>query len=88
MEFWLFLGGVLVVIAVILIRGRAKGTGSGPYDTKGARPIGEIDLARLSSGRGVQSWPGENAKGAGRGIAGLGGNSPHVDGPDGSVGDS
>lgn len=87
MEYFVFLAGVLIVISVILIRGRARGSQSGPDRLEGSRPIGEINTARLSSGRGVQRWPGENAMGAGRGIAGLGGNSSKVDGPDGRVGD-
>jgi hypothetical protein len=80
MEFFVFLGGVFLVIAVVLIRGRARGSQSGPDRMDaGRRPIGEIDTARMSSGRSVQGGPGENSMGAGRGIAGLGGNSSKVD---------
>ena len=80
MEWFLFLGGTLIVISIILIRGRGRGSQAGPHRLEGSRPIGEIDTARMSSGRSVaRGWPGENTMGAGRGIAGMGGNSPKVD---------
>lgn len=46
MEWFLFLGGTLIVISIILIRGRGRGSQSGPDRLEGSRPIGEIDTAR------------------------------------------
>ena len=75
MEWFLFVGGALVVIAVLLSRSRARGSepGPSPHDAGRAGRENDIDLARLSSGRGVNGWPGANRSGGGIDVGGGGG---------------
>ena len=75
MEWFLFVGGALVVVAILLARTRAGGSepGASPHDAGRPGRENDIDLARLSSGRGVNKWPGENRSGGGIGVGGSGG---------------
>ena len=67
MDWFLFVGGALVVVAILLARMRAGGTepGASRHDAGRGGPENDIDLARLSSGRGVNRWPGESRPGGG-----------------------
>ncbi len=67
MEWFLFLAVALVGAAILLARSRAGGTepGASAHDMGRSGPEDDIDLARLSSGRGANGWPGANRSGGG-----------------------